>query len=55
MQITIRVLGGLLAAYSMSENDPIFLEKAIDLADRLLPTFDTVSPFLFTSLAVTDR
>ncbi|ORY88760.1 glycoside hydrolase [Leucosporidium creatinivorum] len=50
-EITIRVLGGLLSAFSLSE-DPIFLEKAIDLADRLLPVFDTPSglPMSFINL-----
>ena len=41
-QITIRVLGGLLSAYHLSGNDQMFLDKAVDLADRLLPAFDTV-------------
>lgn len=42
-QTTIRVLGGLLAAYHLSNNDKLYLEKAVDLADRILPIFDTVS------------
>lgn len=42
MQITIRVLGGLLSAYHLSGEDQLFLDKAVDLADRLLPVFDTV-------------
>ena len=42
-QTTIRVLGGLLSAYHFSDDDPIFLERAQDLADRLLPAFDTPS------------
>ncbi|KAK4703773.1 hypothetical protein P7C70_g2433, partial [Phenoliferia sp. Uapishka_3] len=52
-EITIRVLGGLLSAYHLSGNDPIFLEKAIDLADRLMPVFDTPSglPLSFVNLA----
>ena len=41
-EVTIRVLGGLLSTYYLSL-DPIFLEKAIDLADRLMPIFDTPS------------
>jgi hypothetical protein len=32
----------------MSNNDPIFLEKAIELGDRLLPAFDTVSSSIFS-------
>lgn len=44
-QITIRVLGGLLSAYHFSgENDQMLLDKAVDLADRLLPAFETVRP-----------
>lgn len=41
-EITIRVLGGLLSAYHLSGEDKLFLDKAVDLADRLLPVFDTV-------------
>ena len=40
-ETTIRVLGGLLTAYHLSDEDPIFLEKATELADRMLPGFDT--------------
>ena len=32
-----RVVGGLLSAYDLS-GDKVFLEKAQDIADRLLPT-----------------
>ncbi|KZT27657.1 glycoside hydrolase family 47 protein [Neolentinus lepideus HHB14362 ss-1] len=42
-ETTIRVLGGLLAAYHLSHEDPVFLEKAVDLGDRILATFDTPS------------
>ncbi|MDE1986978.1 MAG: glycoside hydrolase family 47 protein [Alphaproteobacteria bacterium] len=37
-EITIRLLGGLLSSYEMS-NDPRLLELAHDLGDRLLPVF----------------
>ncbi|GAA5824425.1 hypothetical protein JCM10212_000785 [Sporobolomyces blumeae] len=53
-EITIRVLGGLLSAYHLTgENDPMLLEKAVDLADRLLPAFETPSglPMSFVNLA----
>ena len=52
-EITIRVLGGLLSAYHHSGNDKMFLDKAVDLADRLLPAFDTPSglPLSFVNLA----
>jgi len=42
-ETTIRVLGGLLSAYHLSENDDVFLEKAVDLGDRLLSAFETPS------------
>ncbi|XP_072993669.1 mannosyl-oligosaccharide 1,2-alpha-mannosidase MNS1-like [Typha latifolia] len=41
-ETTIRVVGGLLSAYDLSGDD-IFLEKAKDIADRLLPAWDTSS------------
>ncbi|KPV76564.1 glycoside hydrolase family 47 protein [Rhodotorula graminis WP1] len=53
-EITIRVLGGLLSAYHFSgETDQVLLDKAVDLADRLLPAFDTPSglPTSFVNLA----
>ncbi|KAI8009180.1 Mannosyl-oligosaccharide 1,2-alpha-mannosidase MNS1 [Camellia lanceoleosa] len=39
-ETTIRVVGGLLSTYDLS-GDKIFLEKAKDIADRLLPAWDT--------------
>ncbi|KAI0347895.1 glycoside hydrolase [Trametopsis cervina] len=41
-ETTIRVLGGLLAAYHLAE-DELYLIKAIELADRILPAFDTAA------------
>ncbi|XP_047345233.1 endoplasmic reticulum mannosyl-oligosaccharide 1,2-alpha-mannosidase [Vespa velutina] len=41
-EVTIRVLGGLLAAYHLS-GEKIFLNKAIDLGDRMMPAFSTRS------------
>ncbi|KAG4932382.1 hypothetical protein JHK87_046384 [Glycine soja] len=41
-ETTIRVLGGLLSAYDLS-GDKVFLEKAKDLADKLLPAWNTPS------------
>ncbi|KVI05842.1 Glycoside hydrolase, family 47 [Cynara cardunculus var. scolymus] len=41
-ETTIRVVGGLLSAYDLS-GDNVFLEKAKDIADRLLPAWDTPS------------
>ncbi|KAG0173894.1 mannosyl-oligosaccharide alpha-1,2-mannosidase [Apophysomyces sp. BC1034] len=42
-ETTIRVLGGLLSAYHLSDNDPIYLEKAKDLGNRLMGAFDSDS------------
>ncbi len=39
-ETNIRVLGGLLSSYA-TEHEPILLDKALDLGDRLLPAFDT--------------
>ncbi|CAL8070234.1 unnamed protein product [Calicophoron daubneyi] len=41
-EITIRVLGGLLSAYSLSE-ERVFLEKAETLGSKLQATFDSQS------------
>lgn len=40
-QITIRILGGLLSAYALSGKDELYLRRAQELADRLLPAFNT--------------
>lgn len=39
-EVTIRHLGGLLAAYELSE-EPVLLAKAVELGDMLYATFDT--------------
>ncbi|CAL8130376.1 unnamed protein product [Prunus armeniaca] len=51
-ETTIRVVGGLLSAYDLSE-DKVFLDKARDIADRLLPAWDTPSgiPYNIINLA----
>ncbi|KAF5787875.1 putative mannosyl-oligosaccharide 1,2-alpha-mannosidase [Helianthus annuus] len=51
-ETTIRVVGGLLSAYDLS-GDSIFLEKAKDIADRLLPAWNTPSgiPYNIINLA----
>lgn len=43
LQITIRLLGGLLAAYHLGppSDQPTYLALATDLGDRLLSTYDT--------------
>ncbi|OMO65520.1 Glycoside hydrolase, family 47 [Corchorus olitorius] len=51
-ETTIRVVGGLLSAYDLS-GDKVFLEKAKDIADRLLPAWDTSTgiPYNIINLA----
>ncbi|KAJ3090308.1 hypothetical protein HK102_004163 [Quaeritorhiza haematococci] len=39
-ETTIRVLGGLLSAYEL-DGDWRYVQKAVELADRLLPAFET--------------
>jgi Glycosyl hydrolase family 47. len=50
-EITIRLLGGLLSSYQMS-NDRRLLAKAEDLGNRLLPVFDspTGMPYMYINL-----
>ncbi|KAH7445716.1 hypothetical protein KP509_01G021300 [Ceratopteris richardii] len=48
-ETTIRVLGGLLSAYDLSQ-DSMFLNKAKDLADRLLPAWNTPTGIPFTTI-----
>ena len=43
-EITIRLLGGLIGAYDLS-GENVLLQKAIELADRLLINFSDDSPF----------
>ncbi|WCJ42300.1 Mannosyl-oligosaccharide 1 2-alpha-mannosidase MNS2 [Euphorbia peplus] len=51
-ETTIRVVGGLLSAYDLS-GDKVFLEKARDIGDRLLPAWNTPSgiPYNIINLA----
>ena len=55
-EVTIRLLGGLLTAYQM-DGDPRFLELATDLADRLLPAFEseTGMPYVRVNLRTGER
>lgn len=39
-EVTIRILGGLLSAYEL-DGDPRFLTLAKDIADRMMPAFNT--------------
>jgi len=51
-ETSIRLVGGLLSAHHAS-GDPVLLEKAADLANRLLPAFDspTGMPHRYVNLA----
>ncbi|MCO5559693.1 hypothetical protein L7F22_013294 [Adiantum nelumboides] len=48
-ETTIRVLGGLLSAYDLSE-DSLFLEKAKDIANRLLPAWNSPTGIPYTTI-----
>jgi len=48
-EFTIRVVGGLLGAYHLSK-DEMFLNKAVDLGDRLLPAFQSSSKIPFSDI-----
>ncbi|KAG0043124.1 mannosyl-oligosaccharide alpha-1,2-mannosidase [Gryganskiella cystojenkinii] len=52
-ETTIRVLGGLLSAFNLSQ-DRMFLEKAVDLADRLMGAFSPSSGIPFASVHLKD-
>lgn len=51
-ETTIRILGGLLSAYHLSNNDKLYLEKAVDLGDRLLYAFDTDSGIPYSDITL---
>jgi mannosidase alpha-like ER degradation enhancer 2 len=50
-EVAIRIMGGLISAQQL-DGDPRFLELAINLADRMLPVFDskTGMPYRFVNL-----
>ncbi|KAG2184648.1 hypothetical protein INT43_000561 [Umbelopsis isabellina] len=48
-ETVIRYVGGLLSAYDLSGN-PVFVERARDLVDRLLPAFDTPTGIPYHSI-----
>ncbi|KAG0252001.1 mannosyl-oligosaccharide alpha-1,2-mannosidase [Actinomortierella ambigua] len=54
-ETTIRVLGGLLSAYDQSGHDKVFLDKAVDLADRLMAAFVTPTGIPYSSVNLKDR
>lgn len=53
-ETTIRILGGLLSAYHLSNNDKIYLEKAVDLGDRLLYAFNTESGIPYSDITLSN-
>ncbi|MFT3980755.1 MAG: glycoside hydrolase family 47 protein [Ferruginibacter sp.] len=50
-EVTIRVLGALITAYE-KENNPLLLKYATDLADRMMPAFQTPTgmPYRYVNL-----
>ncbi|KAH9958979.1 glycoside hydrolase [Russula dissimulans] len=54
-ETTIRLLGGLLSAYHLSGGDALYLDHARDLADRMLPVFDTPSGLPFPMINLQRR
>ncbi|KAF7338966.1 Glycoside hydrolase family 47 protein [Mycena venus] len=54
-ETTIRVLGGLLSAYELTDGDQLYLDRAIDLADRMLPVFDTPSGLPYSQVNLAKR
>ncbi|GMH34338.1 hypothetical protein BSKO_02172 [Bryopsis sp. KO-2023] len=51
-ETTIRFLGGLLSTYYLT-GDSLFLQKSIDLGDRLIGSFDSALGFPYPSLNLT--
>ncbi|KAK9477386.1 glycoside hydrolase [Lipomyces japonicus] len=49
-ETTIRMLGGFLSAHYLSNYDDLYLEKAVDLANRLLGAFDSPSGIPYASV-----
>lgn len=48
-EVTIRVLGGLLSSYHLSGDD-MFLHKAVELGNRLLPCFNSPSGIPYSDI-----
>lgn len=51
-EVNIRITGGLLSAYFLSGGDELFLHKAEQLGDRLLPAFNTTTGLPVTRVQV---
>jgi len=54
-ETTIRVLGGLLSAYHLSSEDALYLEKAVDLGNRILTAFDSPSGLPWSNVNLGQR
>jgi endoplasmic reticulum Man9GlcNAc2 1,2-alpha-mannosidase len=54
-ETTIRMLGGLLSAHYLSGNDDLYLDNAVDLADRLLGGFESPTGIPYASLNLKRR
>jgi len=54
-ETTIRMLGGLLSAHYLSGNDDVYLEKAVDLADRLMGGFESPTGIPYASVNLKHR
>ncbi len=48
-ETTIRILGGFLSAYYLS-NDELYLQRAIDLGDRLISAFDSQTGIAYSTV-----
>ncbi|WIA16245.1 hypothetical protein OEZ85_012956 [Tetradesmus obliquus] len=53
-EVNIRILGGLLSAYYLSDGDDLYLHKAQQLADRLMVAFNTSSGIPVTYVQFAD-
>ncbi|KAH9926421.1 glycoside hydrolase [Fomitopsis serialis] len=53
-ETTIRVLGGLLSAFHVTK-DAIYIERAKDLADRMMPAFDTPTGLPLSMINLAER
>ncbi|KAJ7872689.1 glycoside hydrolase [Mycena leptocephala] len=54
-ETTIRVLGGLLSAYELTDGDQLYLDRAVDLADRMLAVFDSPSGLPYSQVNLAQR
>ena len=54
-ETTIRMLGGLLSAHYISGHDDLYLDKAVDLADRLLGAFNSHTGIPYASVNLKNK